>query len=177
MLRFTPPESQCRVLTFREGLLSGLGHDLELAVAGFAIEVDEQARTVSATFDAGSLRVVRALRDGTELPEALSAADRASIEQSTRRDVLRADRHPEIRFRSTAAGALDGGWEVRGVLSLVGTERPLTVTLRRRGERWEAEVRLHTPDWGIRPYSALLGTLKVRADVVVRVSLPGSQND
>ena len=71
MLRFSPPDTTCRVRTFREGLLSGLGHDLELAVTVFAIEVDEGARTGTATFDAASLRVVRALRDGVELQATL----------------------------------------------------------------------------------------------------------
>jgi len=33
-------------------------------------------------------------------------------------------------------------------------------------------TRLHQPDFGIRPYSAMLGTLRVDADVVVRVVIP-----
>ena len=172
VLRFSPPDTTCRVRTFREGLLSGLGHDLELAVTVFAIEVDEGARTGTATFDAASLRVVRALRDGVELLDALSAADRTTIEVSIRRDVLDANRHPVIRFDSTMTAPVEGGWDVTGVLALAGAERPLAVPLRLHGARWEAEVWLHTPDWGIRPYRALLGALRVKADVVVRLSLP-----
>ena len=35
-----------------------------------------------------------------------------------------------------------------------------------------AEVSLHQPDFGIKPYSAMLGTLRVKPDVTVVVSLP-----
>ena len=33
-------------------------------------------------------------------------------------------------------------------------------------------VRLHQPDFGIKPYSALLGTLKIKPEVTVRCSVP-----
>ena len=33
---------------------------------------------------------------------------------------------------------------------------------------------VHQPDFGIRPYSAMLGTLRGQADVSVRVVLPGA---
>jgi len=64
------------------------------------------------------------------------------------------------------------GYRVEGRLTLHGTERGITLLARRRGERLEAEVSLHQPDFGIRPFKAFGGALKVRPDVVVRVSLP-----
>jgi len=36
-----------------------------------------------------------------------------------------------------------------------------------------AEVPIHQPDFGIKPYSAMLGALKVKPDLVVRCSVPG----
>jgi hypothetical protein len=35
-----------------------------------------------------------------------------------------------------------------------------------------AEIKLHQPDFGIKPFTAALGALKVKPDVVVRVSVP-----
>jgi hypothetical protein len=35
-----------------------------------------------------------------------------------------------------------------------------------------AEVKIHQPDFGIKPYTAALGALKVKPDVLVRVSVP-----
>ena len=63
-LRLGPPAAECRVCTYAGGLLSSFGHDLELAVTRFDIRIDEDARRVDASFDAASLRVVRALHDG-----------------------------------------------------------------------------------------------------------------
>ncbi len=37
---------------------------------------------------------------------------------------------------------------------------------------WTAEVRLQQPDFGIRPYRAMLGTLRVQPDVLIRMSVP-----
>jgi polyisoprenoid-binding protein YceI len=86
--------------------------------------------------------------------------------------VLRASRFPDIRFASTAASRRVDGYDVEGTLTLTGVSRPVTVEVRRDGERLVAEVLVHQPAFGIRPYSAMLGALKVRADVLVRVSVP-----
>src|SRR5215467_5442045 len=135
MIRLGPPLARCHVFTFRDGLLSRFGHDLELAVTRFDIRVNETARSVDASFDAASLRVVRALRDGAELPGALSDADRRTIEDDVRRVVLQTGKHPEIRFRSTRVVGVTNGFDVTERLALHGVERELTIPLRRAGDR------------------------------------------
>ena len=175
MIRLGPPAAECRVFTHREGLLSSFGHDLELAVTRFDVRVDEAARRVDASFDAASLRVVRALRDGAEVPGGVSDADRRSIEENVRRDVLDARRFPEIRYRSSRVVDVEGGFDVTGRLLLHGEERDVPVTLRRAGDRYVADVRLHQPDFGIRPYSAFLGAIRVKPDVLVRLAVPAER--
>jgi len=172
MIRLGPSTARCHVLTFRDGLLARFGHDLDLAVTRFDIRVNETARSVDASFDAASLRVVRALRDGAELPGALSDADRRTIEDDIRRVVLETGKHPEIRFRSTRIVDAPNGLDVTGRLALHGVEREVAIPLRRAGDRYEADVGLHQPDFGIAPYSAMLGALRVKSDVIVRLSLP-----
>lgn len=170
MITLGPPAAECRVFTYREGLLSSLGHDLELEVTRFEVRVDPDARVVEATFDAASLRVVRALRDGVET--SVSEGDRTTIEENCRRSVLDAERHPAIRYRSTCVTDAEGGFDVDGELTLRGRQRTVAVRLRRTGDRYAAEVALHQPDFGIRPYSALLGAIKVQPGVVVRLAFP-----
>ena len=125
--------------------------------------------------------VYRAGRDEVNAPptgqevstcRGFTAADRRTIEENVRKDVLEAARHPEIAFRSTRVAAVADGFDVTGRLALHGREREITIPLRRAGDRYTAAVRLHQPDFGIRPYSALLGALKVRPEVIVRLSLP-----
>jgi polyisoprenoid-binding protein YceI len=170
MLRLGPPAAQCHVLTQCEGLLASFGHDLELAVTRFDIRVDPDARRADASFDAASLRVERAFRNGVETR--ISDADRRTIEDNARRDVLEVTRHPEIRFRTTRVTDVENGWDVVGKLMLRGKERDLQVQLRREGDRWVASVPLRQEDFGIQPYSTFLGGLKVKSDLVVRLSLP-----
>ena len=174
-MRLDPSTANCLVFTYKEGLLSAVAHDLQLRVERFAITVDDAAWRVDARFDARSLRVVGVMRDGVAHPDALGDADKRSIEQTVAREVLHADRHPEIRFGSEAASADGDEVRVQGTLSLHGVERPLLVPVRRRADgAWTAEVRLDQPDFGIRPYRAMLGTLRVRADVVVTLVVPPS---
>jgi polyisoprenoid-binding protein YceI len=164
--------AECVVITQREGLLAAMGHDLLLRVTRFVIEGDAEVPSLDARFDAASLRVIAALRDGTPDPGALTESDRRTIEAAIVRDVLHARAHPEIRFTATAIEPAGDAYAVDGRLALHGTERPLAFRIVRAGEQWVAEVRIHQHDFGIRPYRALLGALAVKPDVRVRVTVP-----
>lgn len=162
--------ADCFVFTFKEGLLSPVAHDLRLRVTTFAIEVDEANSAVVATFDTSSLRVDTPMKDGAENPTALSAADKEKIAGQVREDVLHSGKHPEAKFRSSAVSArVDGGFDVQGELTLHGVTRPIEAQTRVVAGRQQLELTLHQPDFGITPYRAMLGTLKIRADVIVRV--------
>jgi len=162
----------CHVFTFKEGVLSAVAHDLRIRVERFTIDVDETAGTVTATFSAGSLRVDCAMKNGREDLDALSDRNRREIEGNIVDDVLHAKRHPEIVLRSGRIEGEDDERRIEGTLALHGAERPLRATARRQAGRWVVEVELRQPDFGIKPYSAMLGTLKVQPVVRVRVSLP-----
>ena len=172
MRTFGADHATCEVLTFREGFLAAMAHDLLLRVGAFELAIDPDAPSVSARLDARSLRVVSALRDGRPLPGVLRPADVRDIEATIAGTVLRAPRFPEIRFTSTGVSRAAEGYEVRGALALCGATRELVIPVRRDGDRLRAEVTIHQPAFGIRPYTAMLGTLRVRPDVIVRVSVP-----
>jgi hypothetical protein len=53
-----------------------------------------------------------------------------------------------------------------------GKARSIQTSIRADGDRWVAEVTVHQPDFGLKPYTAALGALKVKPDVIVRVSVP-----
>ncbi|MBK7539077.1 MAG: YceI family protein [Myxococcales bacterium] len=173
--------AECRIFTFKEGMLSAVAHDLELDVTRFTIQIegqiDGQAKgqaKVSARFETGSLRVLHAMRDGQATSQ-LSAGDRAKIEKTMADEVLEVRRYPDVRFDATATAAGEGegeGFALAGELVVHGKARPLTVRARPQAGRLVAEVSLHQPDFGIKPYSAMLGALKVRPDVKVRISVP-----
>ncbi len=166
MARFGAGAATCEVFTSREGVLAAAGHDLKLRPERFEIEAD--AHSVRARFDTASLRVVAAMRGGREDPSALSERDRRDIERSCAREVLEAQRFPEIAF--TSDEVLPGS--VRGTLSLHGRELSGEFAVQRVAGRAVAEVELDVRRFGIRPYTAMLGALRVSPMVRVVVTTP-----
>ncbi len=172
MPRYDSANAECCVFTFKEGLLSPIAHDLRLAVGDFSIEVDAANSSVSASFDTGSLRVDVPMKDGIENPTALSSADKAKIAGQIRDDVLHSSKFPTATFRSSSVTArADGGYDLSGDLTLHGVTRPLAAQTRVVAGRQQVELTLHQPDFGITPYRAMLGTLKIQANVTIRVTL------
>lgn len=172
MLRYDADNAECFVFTFKEGLLSPVAHDLRLKVTRFSIEVDVPGASVIASFDTSSLRVDTPMKEGAENPTALSASDKDKIAGQIRDDVLHSAKHPEATFRSRSVVARDdGGYDVNGDFTLHGVTRRLQVRTALVESRQQLELSLHQPDFGITPYRAMLGTLKIQSDVKVLIRL------
>jgi len=171
MLRFDASTAACRIYIEKAGLLAALGHDLEVAVTRFELQIDPAAPSAAGRFDAGSVRVVAALERGLPRPGALSDRDVRDVEERIRKDVLDSARHPAVEFTSTTIDREGAGFRVVGRLLLRGATRTIAFPVRIDGPRHLAEARLHQPDFGIRPYAAPFGALKVKPDVLVRVTL------
>jgi len=156
--------ADCLVYTFREGLLSAVGHDLCLRVERFAVEVtgDANAPSILARFDAASLCATGDV----------AASDARKIERNAADDVLDARRFPTIEFRSTRVVRDGERARIDGTLTLHGRTRELAFDAAADADAWHAEVRLDQREFGIKPFTAMLGALRVRADVLVRVRVP-----
>lgn len=161
--------AECFVYTYKEGFLSKVAHDLKLRVRTFELDLGDDA--VQARFDARSIECVCAMIRGEESPRALSERDKRQVVQNMARDVLHTARFQDIRFASTKVAREGDHWRIRGRLTLHGIERMIDVKAQPEGEHVVARVRLHQPDFRIVPYTAMLGTLKIKpeVDVVVRV--------
>jgi hypothetical protein len=166
MTEWKSPDVQLHVYTFKQGLLSAVGHDLLLAATD--VRVDETEHTLTVEVRADSLRTVCAMRHGERAPGALSEKDKGEIDRNTRRSVLHTDRFPLVRFTATSrTEAL-----IEGTLDLHGTQRTVRVPQSKAGDRRVGVVELDQRDWGVEPYSALLGALKVQPVVRIEISLP-----
>jgi len=160
---------ECRLYTRREGALAAVGHDLALRATRWSVDVQREARTVTARVQSASVEVLCARRDGADDPGALSPGDRAKIDRSARGDVLQVGRFPEVVFEGRWEG--DDPSTVEGSLTLCGVTRPLTVRVARVAGRVVCTATVHQPTWGIKAYRAMLGALRVQADVTVEWSL------
>ena len=172
MARYDAYNSECLLFSFKDGLLARLAHDLKLQVERFSIEVDDAPHQIKATFDPSSIQVVCAQIDGRDDPSTLSKGDKKKIYDNVTKDVLRIRKYPEIRFDSTNVVERGDGFAVEGTLQIYGKSRTIQTSVRADGDRWVTELKLHQPDFGIKPFSAALGALKVKPDVMVRVSVP-----
>ena len=77
---------------------------------------------------------------------------------------------PELRFRATSVsvtptGADEGTVAMQGTLAIAGQERPVTINgtvARENGQlRVRGSKRITMTEWGVRPPSLMLGTMKV----------------
>jgi hypothetical protein len=170
LIQVDASSAECLVLTEKEGLLSAVAHDLKIRVTKFELAWD--GATLTASFDPRSLRVVNAMKSGREDAEALGDDDKAKIEQSIVADVLDAKRYPKIEFRSSEVAAEGKGYRIKGDLTLHGVTRSISLKANSRGDRWGTQVSINQPDYGIKPFRAMLGTLKVKPKLRVRVSVP-----
>ncbi len=167
--------AECLVFTFKAGWASAIGHDLKLRVESFTVDFDPTSGDLEARFDAGSIRYVCAVQHGREEAGALSRRDRRKVEEAIVSDVLDARRHPEIRFAARGVWPESGRFVVvmnhHGELTLRGRTEPLRVEVETTDDGWRAHAVVHQPRWGIEPYKAMLGALRIQPDVDVHLTL------
>jgi polyisoprenoid-binding protein YceI len=161
-----------RVLTFKEGLLARLAHDLRLHVERFTIVREGDLLRVE--IDPSSLVIDGVMKDGRCDASALSAGDRATIGETIRTTILDVRRHPSIRVQGRVTTREDGSVELRGELELHGTKRALVLVARREGTRLRASTSLRPSEFGIAPYKALAGAIKLQDRVGIELELDAS---
>jgi hypothetical protein len=170
MPTFDATSASCSVISYKEGLLAAVGHDVRLEVGRFTVEVSRDG--VLGTFEADSLRVACAVRDGRDDPAALSAKDKETIVGYVRKDILESGRYPKIIFRAELPEDDGGELEFDGELQLHGARREVSVRGQQIGQHWVCKVRINQSDFGIRPFKAMMGALKIRPHVDVELRLP-----
>ncbi|HSS20530.1 MAG TPA: YceI family protein [Pyrinomonadaceae bacterium] len=168
--RLNSADSTFTVQAFAEGLFSAFGHDPVIQIREFTGEV----QFVPGTFADASLRL-------TIDPNSLTVSgdvkekDRAEIEQTMRRDVLETAKYHEIVFAShniTVSRVAQGRYRARAIgdLSLHGTtQKSLWITaetiLTENGFRAKGDFSIKQTDFGIKPYSAVGGGIKLKNEL------------
>ena len=162
MLRLGPDNATLSVHTKRGGAAAKAGHDLELHVTRWEAALDLDAGTAELSADGSSLRVQRV----TGGMQKLGGEDKDNIQQTIDDDVLQKQ---NITFRSTSISGNDGHYRVDGELTLSGSTQPLSFDLRVDDGAVHAVATVTQTRFGMKPFSALFGTLKVLDDVEVQL--------
>ncbi len=164
--QLSPESGKLLVKTSRTGMGRRAGHDLVIEVTRWRGDVtlaaEPEMSTVSVEVDIDSLEV----REGLGGVKPLTDKDRADIKK-TLRGILESESHPKIRFASTSVTGSAESATVEGDLTIRGVTNPVTVEAvladgRVRGSATVAQTR-----WGIKPYTAFLGALKVADEIGV----------
>jgi polyisoprenoid-binding protein YceI len=162
---FGPSNASLRIRTGRTGGAAKAGHDLLIEVESWQATLDREAEpALTLTADSRSLRVL----EGTGGLKSLSESDKADIKKTIDKEVLKGT---PIEFRSTEVkDAPGGGLSVSGELSLGGRQAPITFNLAQLEDgQVTAQTKVTQSAFGIKPYSALFGALKVADDVTVLI--------
>lgn len=167
-----PENGSCRIHTYREGVAQKVGHDLIIEVAQWqaSVEVGEDGTpaAISLEADPRSLQIL----EGHRGVKPLTDSDRAEIRSNIDEKILRGQ---PISFRASGVELAGRRMVVSGELTMAGSTRPVTLELELDEH---GAVRGTLPvtqsEWGIKPYRAFMGALKVRdtVEVVLDAKLP-----
>ena len=164
------PQTSTLVLrTTSEGKMARAGHNLTLTVedwSGTLVVGDTPvASSLRVTANLATLRVLEA--HGGLKP--LSDFERGQIEKNAA-GVLGVTHQPELTFTSTA---IDGTWDegrMEGTLTLAGRAEVQQFRIAAADGVYTATGTITQSRYGIKPFSLMMGALKVGDDVTVEVT-------
>jgi polyisoprenoid-binding protein YceI len=178
-----PARSSLVLQLFKDGVAARLGHDHVVHASVFSGTVaydpgNPEASSIRVAVEVGSLI---ADDPGTRRKFGLagepSASDRAEIDKAMKADgQLAAARFPSMTFMSTAiATQPDGRFLVTGRLTIRGVTNELKFPAQMSVEgaqlRGRAQLKFKQSGFGYPPYSALLGAIKNKDEVILHIDL------
>jgi polyisoprenoid-binding protein YceI len=167
-----PASGQLLIRTSRAGFGARAGHDLTIEVtrwkAEVAVDTEDVARSsVIVEADVGSFEV----RTGTGGIKPLTDADRASISKTIREEILHTAQHPAITFRSSRVAGTPESFSIDGELTVIGRTQPISVHGEATADGVRGSAAVVQSRWGIRPYTAFFGALKLADEVTVEFTI------
>ena len=182
-LTLDPSTGSLRVLLYKDGPLSALGHDHVLEAPAFSgqIELSSGSAQLMLSIDASKLMIDSGPARGAEGLGELKDSDLAKIDAGMRGPKgLDAARFPKITFRSDTIEPVPGDdhlWEVTGRFELHGATQtidfPVQVSDGPGGRWFTGYVRLRQTDFGLKPFSVFAGAVRLKDEFLVRFTLLG----
>jgi polyisoprenoid-binding protein YceI len=161
----------------KAGLFSFAGHNHDIKVTGFQGRVVADAAaleksSVELVFASSGLRVVASKEPAGDAPKVQEAMEGAKC--------LDVSRYPEIQFHSTKVAGKPGnqsGYDltITGELELHGVKRSLSFPAKVQIENGHltasGELPIKQKDYGIDPFSAAVGSVRVRNQLTIEFSI------
>jgi polyisoprenoid-binding protein YceI len=151
------------------GPAAAVGHRLTIAMRRWQATTrwdSDEPVAADVTVEVDSLQVVRG--EGGVTP--LSGPEKVLVRRNALGS-LDARKFPRIEYSINAIEKIQDGYRLSGDLTIHGKSRPQIVDVRTddEGDNWRlsSETVITQSDFGVKPYSQLLGALKVADDVTV----------
>jgi polyisoprenoid-binding protein YceI len=151
------------------GRAARMGHRLTIAMTRWHAAVSwagSRPASAQAAVETDSFDVLR----GEGGVKGLSGAEKAVIRSNALKS-LNASRFPQIRFTADVIEKTEDGYRLTGALEIRGASRDHVIDLRTEdlGDSWRmsGEFTIRQSDYGIKPYSVLMGSVQVADDVTV----------
>lgn len=157
--RIGPANGRLTLLTFREGMAAVVGHDLVIDITRWqgTVTVPEGSGSqprLAVEIDLSSFEV----REGLRGVKPLTDSDRQEIKGQS--------------FESTTVRVQGDGATVDGQFTLAGVTHPLRISVQAKDDRrLTGKAIVQQRVWGIKPYKAFMGALKVRDTVEVEATV------
>lgn len=166
-----PATGRLLVRTGRDGVAARVGHDLTITFEEWSGQLtlrgdDVGTAAVTATIEMGSIKILEG--SGGALP--LTVLDRREIRKTALR-LLDAERHPTATFVSTTTNRAGAGGSIDGTLTIRGASAPVTIAVSPRGSGWRGRTSIKQTSFGITPYRAFLGALRLADEVGIEVDV------
>ena len=171
-LALGPEHGTLTLSTGVEGRAAKAGHSLTIALSSWTAEVGLEGQVpVSLAFRTPLASLEVTAGKGGLKP--LSDKDRRTIKESAL-ETLSAQEHPEVVFTSSAVAPEGTGYVVDGTLEVAGVARPARLTVEVVLDGGAATLSGRTDvvqtEHGVKPYSAMMGGLRVRDRVDVALT-------
>ncbi len=150
-----------------QGRAARMGHRLTIAMTRWHATVSwagSEPATAELVVETDSFEVLR----GEGGVKGLSGPEKTMVRSNALKS-LDASRFPEIRFAAQVIDKTDEGYRLSGNLKIRGKSRDHVIDLRTEdlGDSWQmsTESMVRQSDYGIKPYSLLMGSVQVADDV------------
>ncbi|BBX08061.1 YceI family protein [Mycolicibacterium aichiense] len=166
----TAAEGELQIFTGVGGPAAKMGHRLTITFASWQAQVQwrgDEPVAARLVVDVDSLQVVRG--EGGVTP--LTGPEKGVVRSNALKS-LDAKKFPQISFDTESISPTTGGYRLAGSVTIHGTTRPQSVDLavEEHDGMWvmSTEVAVVQTEFGVKPYSLFVGTLKVADEVTLR---------
>lgn len=162
-------DGELMILTGVAGPAAKMGHRLTIVMESWQARVawkDGEPATADLVVEVGSLQV----RNGEGGVTPLSGPEKLVVRANALKS-LDAKKYPTITFSADVVATTETGYRLEGSLEIHGKTRPQVVELsvEDTGDAWvlSTEVPVTQTEFGVKPYSLLMGSMKVADEVTI----------